>query len=69
MREIGSAQMCLNIAAANGCSDAIGERDALAKKLSGEQLEKASNRAKCGIGADYKDCGAEAKSWWQKLKD
>ncbi len=61
--------MCLNIAAANGFSDAIGERDALAKKLSGEQLKKASNKANCGIGADYKDCGAEAKSWWQKLKD
>ena len=60
--------MCLNIAAANGFSDAIGERDALAKKVSGEQLEKAS-KPKCGIGADYKDCGAEAKSWWQKLKD
>ena len=69
LQDIGSAHMWLNIAAANGFSDAIGERDALAKKLSGEQLEKANNRAKRCMDADYKDCDAEVKSWWQKLKD
>ena len=69
LQDIGSAHMSLNIAAANGFSDAMGERDALAKKLSGEQLEKANNRAKRCMDADYKDCDAEVKSWWQKLKD
>ena len=69
LQDIGSAHMWLNIAAANGFSDAIGERDALAKKLSGEQLEKANKRFKCCMDADYKDCDAEAKSWWEKLKD
>ena len=69
LQDIGGAHMWLNIAAANGFSDAVGERDALAKKLSGEQLEKANDRAKRCMDADYKDCDAKAKSWWQKLKD
>ncbi|MDC2993144.1 sel1 repeat family protein [bacterium] len=69
LQDIGGAHMWLNIAAANGFSDAIGERDALAKELSGEQLEKANKRAKRCMDADYKDCDAEAKSWWEKLKD
>jgi TPR repeat protein len=69
LQDIGGAHMWLNIAAANGFSDAVGERDGLAKKLSGEQLEKANERAKRCMDADYKDCDAKAKSWWQKLKD
>ena len=69
LQDIGGAHMWLNIAAANGFSDAVGERDALVKKLSGEQLEKANDRAKRCMDADYKDCDAKAKSWWQKLKD
>ena len=63
------ALMWLNIAAANGFSDAVGERDALAKKLSCEKLEKANDRAKRCMASDYKDCDAKAKSWWQKLTD
>jgi hypothetical protein len=61
--------MWFHIAAANGFSDAVGERDALAKKLSGEQLEKTNDRAKRCMASDYKDCDAKAKSWWQKLTD
>jgi TPR repeat protein len=69
LQDIGGAHMWLNIAAANGLSAAVGERDRLAKKLSGEQLEKANERAKRCMDSDYKDCDAKAKSWWQKLKD
>jgi hypothetical protein len=61
--------MWFHIAAANGFSDAVGERDALAKKLSCEQLEKANDRAKRCMDSDYKDCDTKAKSCWQKLMD
>jgi TPR repeat protein len=64
-----AAHMWLNIATANGNKNAGENRDFTAGKLTAEQLEKANERAKRCMDADYKDCDAKAKSWWQKLKD
>jgi TPR repeat protein len=56
LQDISGAHMWLNIAAANGSSDAVGERDGLAKKLTGEQLEKVTERAKRCMASNYKGC-------------
>jgi TPR repeat protein len=67
LQDTFAAHMWLNIAAANGFSDAVRQRDKIAKLLSVEQREKSAERAKRCMGSDYKDCEAQAKSWWQKI--
>jgi TPR repeat protein len=67
LQDTVTAHMWLNIASANGWSDAVRQRDKIAKLLSVEQREKSAERAKRCMGSDYKDCEAQAKSWWQKI--
>jgi TPR repeat protein len=67
LQDTVAAHMWLNIAAANGWSDAVRQRDKIAKLLSVEQREKSAERAKRCLDSDYKDCEAQAKSWWQKI--
>ena len=55
LKDTGAAHMWFNISAANGW-DAGEDRDALAMKLTEEQLEKNNERAKRCMASDYKDC-------------
>jgi TPR repeat protein len=56
LQEMVAAHMWFNIAAVNGDTDAAGNRDIAAKKLSSADIVKAQQMAKRCMASGYKDC-------------
>ena len=56
LQEMVAAHMWFNIAAVNGDTDAAGNRDIAAKKLSSADIVKAQQMAKRCMASDFKDC-------------
>ena len=69
LKDRAAAYMWFSIAALKGHAGAAKNRDITARQLSSSGVEDAQKRAKRCMVSDYKDCDAEAKSWWQKLTD